>query len=218
MLYTPVPGTPLYEAHKKDGSLYSEDVFPFADAHGQYRFNYRHATISSGREEGFLLQAFERDFRENGPSLARLIRTLLTGWQRYKNNPDDRLRKRYAREVRPLRSIYAGAVWAMMRYYRNTPAMFRKMRRLLADIYGEFGWKTRLAAPVIGLYASLHLFKEERRLARGWRYEPTPFYERNSKAEQELIRRDRNSPQRHQDVEAFMAPPQPALKSQKSQA
>ena len=212
MLYTPVPGTPLYEAHKKDGSLYGEDAFPFADAHGQYRFNYRHATIGPGQEERFLLQAFERDFRENGPSLARLIRTLLTGWQRYKNDADDRLRSRYAREVRPLRSTYAGAVWAMARYYRNTPAMFRKMRRLLSDIYREFGWKTRLSAPLIGLYAYLRLFKEERRLAQGWRYEPTPFYERNSKAEAELARKNRHPQRRRKDIEAFMAPPQPALK------
>ncbi|WP_319525480.1 cobalamin-dependent protein [uncultured Desulfosarcina sp.] len=214
MLYTPVPGTPLYEAHKKDGSLYSQDEFSFADTHGQYRFNYRHAAIESGQEEKFLLQAFERDFKENGPSLARLIRTLLTGWQRYKNSPDDRLRKRYAREVRPLRSTYAGAVWAMKRYYRNTPTLFRKMRRLLSDIYGEFGWKTRMAAPLIGLYACLRLFMEERRLARGWRYEPSPFYERNSKAEDASTRKDKNPQQRHRDIEAFMAPPQPALKRQ----
>ena len=214
MLYTPVPGTPLYEAHKKDGSLYSEDEFPFADAHGQYRFNYRHAAIRSGQEEEFLLQAFERDFKANGPSLARLIRTLLTGWQRYKNSPDDRLRKRYAREALPLRSTYSGAVWAMKRYYRNTPAMFRKMRRLLSDIYGEFGWKTRLAAPLIGLYVCLRLSMEERRLARGWRYEPPPFYERNSKTEQERVRKEKNPRQRHKDIEAFMAPPQPALKRQ----
>jgi len=214
MLYTPVPGTPLYEVHKKDGSLYSEDEFSFADAHGQYRFNYRHAAIRSGQEEKFLRQAFEQDFKANGPSLARLIRTLLTGWQRYKNNPDERLRKRYAREVQPLRTTYAGAVWAMKRYYRSTPAMFRKMGRLLSDIYGEFGWKTRLAAPLIGRYAYLRLIKEERRLAGGWRYEPTPFYEKNLKAEQERVRKDKNPLQRHKDIEAFMAPPQPALKRQ----
>jgi hypothetical protein len=180
MLYTPVPGTALYEMHKKDGSLFSEDEFPFADAHGQYRFNYRHVNIRPGQEEDYLLRAFEQDFHENGPSLARLIRTLLTGWQRYKSNPDERLRKRYAWEVHPLRSTYAGAVWAMKRYYRKTPSMFGKMRRLLSDIYKEFGWKTRLVAPAIGLYAYLRLLYEERRLARGWCYEPATFYEKTS--------------------------------------
>ena len=212
MLYTPVPGTPLYEAHKKDGTLLNEDEFPPADAHGQYRFNYRHVNIKSGQEEDFLLQAFEQDFHENGPSLARLIRTLLIGWQRYKNNPDQRLRKRYAWEVHPLRSTYAGAVWAMKQYYRQTPSMFRKIDRLLSDIYREFGWKTRLVAPLIGFYAYLRLLKEERQLSRGWRYEPTTFYEKNSKAKAVHVRRNSHPQTQPNAIEVFMASPRPALK------
>ena len=212
MLYTPVPGTPLYESHKKDGTLFSEEAFPPADAHGQYRFNYRHAHIKAGQEEGFILRAFKQDFRENGPSLARLIRTLLTGWQRYKTHPDPRLRARYAWEVAPLRTTYAGAVWAMKQYYRDTPPMFRKMNRLLSDIYREFGWKTRLATPVIGLYAYLQLLREEQRLTKGWRYEPTTFYEKNPAA---LALHTQRKPFRlplQSGAGAPLAAPEPALK------
>ena len=72
MLYTPNPGTPLYEHHKKEGTLLDEANFPPADAHGQYRFNYRHRHIKNGLEQGFLLKAFTQDFKINGPSLARL--------------------------------------------------------------------------------------------------------------------------------------------------
>ncbi len=212
MLYTPVPGTPLYDAHQKNGSLLSEAAFPLADAHGQYRFNYRHANIGSGQEENFLLQAFQQDFKQNGPSLARLIRTLLTGWQRYQNDPDQRLRRRYAREVHPLRSTYAGAVWAMKRYYRRTPAMFGKLKRLLADIYTEFGWKTRLAAPLIGLYAYVRLIKEEKRLAGGWRYEPTPFYEKNAWAEKAEGRHAVKPYMPPEAVGTLMAPSRTALR------
>lgn len=212
MLYTPVPGTPLHEAHKKNGTLLSEAEFPLADGHGQYRFNYRHAHIKAGQEEGFLLRAFKQDFRQNGPSLARLIRTLLTGWQRYQAHPDPRLRSRYAWEAAPLRSTYAGAVWAMKQYYRDTPAMFRKMKRLLSDIYREFGWKTRLAAPAIGLFAYLRLLQEERRLAKGWRYEPATFYEKNPAAlaisDQKKALRPALSP----GMATALARPEPALK------
>ena len=35
MLYTPIPGTPLYEEHRRDGSLLPESEFSAADAHGQ---------------------------------------------------------------------------------------------------------------------------------------------------------------------------------------
>ena len=212
MLYTPVPGTPLYESHVKKGTLLSEDEFPLADAHGQYRFNYRHAHIKDGQEEGFLLRAFKRDFRENGPSLARLIRTLLTGWQRYKTHPDPRLRARYAREVAPLRTTYAGAVWAMKQYYRDTPPMFSRMTRLLADITREFGWKTRLAAMVTGLYAYLRLLKEEQRLAKGWRYEPDTFYEMNPAAQALKGRRAPIQPAQSPGMTPPLTPAVPALK------
>lgn len=179
MLYTPNPGTPLYEKYKRAGILLSEAEFSPVDAHGQYRFNYRHKHIRNGREEGLLLKAFRQDFKINGPSLARLIRTLLTGWQRYKNHPDPRIRARYDREVHPLRLTYAGAVWAMRHYFRHDKRMFRKMDRLLKDIYREFGWKTRIAGLTVGIYAYGSLIKEERRLANGWRYEPASFYEKN---------------------------------------
>jgi hypothetical protein len=212
MLYTPVPGTPLYERHRRDGTLLSEDAFPPADAHGQYRFNYRHAHIGAGQEEGFLLRAFKRDFRENGPSLARLIRTLLTGWQRYRTHPEPRIRARYAREVAPLRTTYAGAVWAMKQYYRDTPHLYRRMKRLLADIIREFGWPTRLAATVTGVYAYLRLLKEEQRLAKGWSYEPKTFYEPNPAARALAAR---CAPAREKvpcPVGTPLAPPEPALK------
>jgi hypothetical protein len=212
MLYTPVPGTPLYEAHKENGTLLSEAEMPPADAHGQYRFNYRHAHINAGQEEGFLLRAFKRDFRENGPSLARLIRTLLTGWQRYKTHPDPRLRARYAWEVAPLRTTYAGAVWAMQQYYRDTPHLFRKMKGLLSDIYREFGWPTRLAAPVIGLYAYLRLLREEQRLTKGWRYEPTTFYEKNLAAQALQTHRKPFRLPLQDTAGAPLVPPEPALK------
>ncbi len=182
MLYTPNPGTPLYEQHLQNGELMDENEFPPADAHGQYRFNYRHKHFRNGEEGEFLLQAFHQDFKQNGPSLARLIRTLLTGWQHYKNSPDPRIRARYAREVAPLRATYAGAVWAMRKYFKRDKRLFLQMDRLLHDIHKEFGWKTKLLSLVTGIYAYSSLLKEERRLAAGWTYEPETFYEKNSAA------------------------------------
>lgn len=182
MLYTPIPGTPLYEKHRQDGSLFTEKEFPVADAHGQYRFNYRHPHIKDGREEGYLLEAFRRDFAVNGPSVLRLIRVILNGWQRYKDAPVYHLRKRVAWEVFPLRSSYAGAVWAMRKWYRNDPLLSEKADKLLKDIYAEFGWITRLITPAIGRFAHFKLKREEERLAAGWSYEPASFSEKNAAA------------------------------------
>ena len=182
MLYTPISGTPLYEEHRQKGTLLPEEVFPLADTHGQYRFNYRHPHITGGQEEQYLLDAFRRDFEVNGPSLARLIGTFLKGWKRYKHHPDKRIRDRFAWEVRPLRTTYAGAVWAMRKWYRHDERMRQKMDSLLNDLYRTFGWLTRISAPLIGPYVYHTLIKEEKRLARGWTYEPESFYEKNAAA------------------------------------
>jgi radical SAM superfamily enzyme YgiQ (UPF0313 family) len=182
MLYTPIPGTPLYEQHRREGTLLSEEEMSPADTHGQYRFNYRHRHIHNGLEEHYLLNAFCRDFEVNGPSLARLIRTFLAGWRRYKDHPNKRIRDRFAWEVRPLRTTYAGAVWAMRKWYRHDDRMMKKMEFLLKDLYKTFGLLTRITAPVIGRYIYYTIKKEEQRLARGWTYEPGSFYEKNPAA------------------------------------
>ena len=183
MLYTPVPGTALHEHHRINGTLLSEKEFDPADAHGQYRFNYRHPGIPAGMEEHFLLEAFRRDFKVNGPSLARLTATMLKGWQKYKKHPDARVRKRFAREVKPLRSGYAGAVWAMRKWYQHDDEeMCAKLDRLLLDLYREFGWMTRITAPVIGKYMYRAFLKELGKLAEGWSYEPQSHYETNAAA------------------------------------
>jgi radical SAM superfamily enzyme YgiQ (UPF0313 family) len=182
MLYMPMPGTPLYEEHRSEGRLLSEEEFPWEDSHGQHRFNYRHPHIQNGREEQFLLSAFQRDFEANGPSLARLIRTMLTGWQRYKKHQDKRIQARFAWETESLRSTYAGAVWAMRKWYRGNERMAKKINALLQDLYEEFGWQTRIIAPLAGRYIYASLKKEERRLADGWTYEPQSFYEKNPQA------------------------------------
>ena len=181
MLYTPIPGTPLYEKHKHAGNLLPESQFPFADAHGQYRFNYRHPHFEKGEEENFLLDAFRQDFEVNGPSLLRLFRVLLNGWQKRTLHPP-RVRSRLAWEAAPLRSTYAGAVWAMKKYYHHDVQLRKKAEGLLADIYAEFGWSTRVITPLIGLHVYSRLKKEEELLAAGHTYEPSSFNERNAAA------------------------------------
>ncbi len=182
MLYTPIPGTPLHAQHKADGTLLSESEFPVCDTHGQYRFNYRHQHIQNGLEGQYLLNAFRRDFEVNGPSLGRLIGTTLKGWQKYKNHPDKRIRNRFVLKSKALRTTYAGAVWAMKKWARGNERMEEKMDALLQELYREFGWKTRVFAPLAGSYLHRSFRKEEVRLQNGWSYEPHAFYEKNAAA------------------------------------
>jgi radical SAM superfamily enzyme YgiQ (UPF0313 family) len=182
MLYTPVPGTPLFEQHRRKGTLLTESEISAADVHGQYRFNYRHRHIRDNQEEKYLLNAFAQDFEKNGPSLARLIKTTLNGWQKYKNHPDKRIRKRFGAKQKVLRTTYAGAVWAMKKWYEGNDRMTAMMSELLQSLHEEFGWTTKLFAALCGRYIYTTLKREEKRLAHGWVYEPASFYEKNAAA------------------------------------
>jgi hypothetical protein len=183
MLYTPVPGTPLYAEHRANGTLLSPEECPDADTHGQLRFNFRHPRIHHGEETEYLLRAFRRDLEVNGPSVARIARTLLRGRLALEDHPDPRVRERVAFETKDLPTQYAGALWAAERWFaRESPALVVRMRTTRRAIEREFGWKARLGARVVGAVALASLWLEERRLRRGLTYEPPTFYEANPAA------------------------------------
>jgi hypothetical protein len=58
-----------------------------------------------------------------------------------------------------------------------------KMDAILTDLHREFGLKSRLYAILAGRYVYWKMRREEKRLARGWTYEPPTFYERNAAAQ-----------------------------------
>jgi len=182
MLYTAVSGTPLYDQMRQEGKILSEKEFPAADTHGQYRFNYKHAHIQNGEEEQYIVDAFNRDFGMNGPSLARLIRVLLNGWLTYKDHSEKRIRDRISWETRSLKSTYTAAIWAMKKMYVHDVGLNKKLDLLLNDLYRAFGLKTKLLVPVMGRYISRKINQEEQRLSEGWTYEPSIFFEENEAA------------------------------------
>ena len=179
MLYTPLPGTPLHAEFSAQGRMLDEAECPLADTHGQFQFNYRHSHIPRGMETELIVRAFQHDFSVNGPSMLRVLHTTLAGWQRYKNHPDQRIRRRFAWEVEGMATIYSAVVGAAKRYYRKNPALCAKMARLLEEMNHEFGWTSRLFAAIGGPYVLWKIRQEERRLAQGWTCEPPTFYDVN---------------------------------------
>ena len=179
MLYMPLPGTPLHAQVTAEGRMLNESECPLPDTHGQYRFNYRHPHLPAGLESRLIVQAFERDFAVNGPSMLRVLRTTLAGWQRYKNHPDQRIRRRFTWEVEEMATTYSAVVGGVRRYYRKNRALYAKMSGLLEEMNRAFGWTSRLFAAIGGPYVLWKIRQEERRLALGWTYEPPTFYDVN---------------------------------------
>ncbi len=182
MLYTPLPGTPLYAEHEAAGTLLGLDEVPHADAHGQERFRHKHPRIPRGTETEMIKRAFTRDFEVNGPSIVRVARTMLRGWQRYKNHPDLRIRKRFKRETEELALTYTGSIWAAKRWFRDSPALHKRLSGVLADFYREYGLKARLTAPLVGRFLMIKMKMEAARLAKGVPFEPPTFCETNEAA------------------------------------
>jgi radical SAM superfamily enzyme YgiQ (UPF0313 family) len=177
MLYTPVPGTPLYKEMADQGRLLTD--VDFADVHGQYKFNFRHGAISREDSKRFLDWAFWRDFERNGPSLYRLCQTMLLGWQRYKNDPDPRVRERFTRQVKKSIGVYNAALWVMEREFKSVnPGVSEQIHELRREVEKEFPVIARLTAAVLGPILLWSTRREEKRLASGQTYEPPTFLER----------------------------------------
>jgi len=179
MLYTPVPGTPLYQEMADQGRLL-QDV-DLADSHGQYKFNFRHAAISRDDSKRFLDWAFRRDFERNGPSLYRMCQTMLQGWQRHKDDPDPRVRKRFALQMKKLRGAYNAALWVMERELKKVNrSVSERIHKLRLEVEKESPVIARLTAASLGPILLWSTRREENRLASGRTYEPPTFIERRN--------------------------------------
>jgi hypothetical protein len=178
MLYTPVPGTPLYQQIESEGRLLDVDL---ADIHGQHKFNFTHPAISRDASKQYLDAAFQRDFDTNGPSLFRICRTTLEGWRRNRNHPDQRVRERFTRELGMLRHTWTGILWAMERQLsRSNEAVSRNIAELRADILRECGGLgARLTTSLVGPLMLWAAKMERVRLQRGVTYEPPTIVQRS---------------------------------------
>jgi len=185
MLYTPVPGTPLYQQMSEQDRLLPN--VDYADIHGQFKFNFKHAAISREDSKRFLDWAFWRDFEINGPSLYRIARTLKSGWDRYKNWPDARVRQRFTREMHRLSGIYGAALWAMEREFRNVDAnASERIWTLRQEFKRESAGLSRILPALLGPVLLWTTRREERRLARGRTYEPPMILDRRNWTEAHL--------------------------------
>jgi radical SAM superfamily enzyme YgiQ (UPF0313 family) len=179
MLYTPVPGTPLYQEMAGEGRLLKN--VDFADIHGQDRFNFQHGAISRDDSKRFLDLAFRRDFERNGPSLYRMCQTIFQGWQRYKEYPDPRVRERFQRQARKLSGAYSAALWVMEREFKKVNQdVSARMHQLRSEVEKEFPVVTRLTTATLGPILFWLNRREEKRLASGHTYEPPTFIERRN--------------------------------------
>jgi radical SAM superfamily enzyme YgiQ (UPF0313 family) len=179
MLYTPIPGTPLWAELSAKGLIKDESEYHIGDIHGQLILNYHHPHLNDRQTAEFMGRAFDRYFHVNGPSVVQIIHTTLAGWRRHKSHPNPCVRDRFVREARKLATKFSVVVGAVTLYYRNDPVLYAKMLALLQELHAEFGWKSRLASALRSRWLLRQIRKEDKRLAVGFNYEPPTFCDRN---------------------------------------
>jgi len=185
MLYTPMPGTALHAQISAEGRLLSD--VDLADTHGQFKFNFRHPAIDREESKVLLDRAFRLDFERNGPSLFRLMQTMMGRWQRYRADVDPRVRARVAVAASQLRGGYGAALWAMERYLgaTNSPVSER-IRALRLATEREFGLVTTTLNRTLGPLLHWSSRREGAKYPNGRPREPRTF----------IDRRELDSPQR----------------------
>ena len=179
MLFTPVPGTPLYQRMESEGRLLPE--VDLADIHGQYQFNFQHKAITPAESKSWLDWAFQLDFERNGPSLFRLIRTTAEGWRRYRDDLDPRIRRAVRAGAQGVAANYAAALWAMERYlHRSNARVSARVREVRLELDRELGGLRRACNRLIGPVLLWAARREARRFPHGRLIEPpTSIVRRN---------------------------------------
>jgi hypothetical protein len=110
-----------------------------------------------------------------------MCQTVLQGWKRYRDDPDPRVRERFAREAAKLRSTYNAALFAMEWHFRRVNrSVSEQIHSLRKQVEKEFGVGTRLNSWVLGPLLLWTTRREERRLAAGKTYEPPTFVDRSN--------------------------------------
>ena len=179
MLYTPMPGTPLHREVQAEGRLL--DGIDLADIHGQFKFNFQHAAISRDESKTFLDRAFRRDFDANGPSLYRLMASMMVSWRRYRDDTDLRVRERVRSEAARLASGYGAALWAMEKHLKPTNRpMSDRVRELRLQIEREIGGWSPVIHRIVGPILAWSARRDARRSPGGRVMEPQTFVDRSN--------------------------------------
>jgi radical SAM superfamily enzyme YgiQ (UPF0313 family) len=148
MLYTPVPGTPLYQQMSDEGRLL-RDV-DYADVHGQFKFNFKHAAISRDDSKRFLdpdARVRTRFEREMG-KLSGVYSSALWAMEHQFRKVD-----------------------------RNVSEQIRALRK---EFKQESGIVSRMLPALLGPVLLWTTRREEKRLAHGKTYEPPTILERSN--------------------------------------
>ena len=146
MLYTPLHGTPLHAELSAQGPDARRRRLPaLATRTGSIVSITGIRTSTTAEKRSSCCRHSSATSNAMARACCGSFARVLNGWQRYKQHPDARIRRRFQREFKDIGPVFAAAVAAAR---RNTIGATRrlkaKMSALLKDLVQEFGRKSRL--------------------------------------------------------------------------
>ncbi len=145
LIYGPVPGTPFHERIIKQGLLqdaYVNDKQLFYRRSDGFTTLIKHPSLSPKEIEGIQQWCFEEDFQRLGPSIYRVLETLLLGYMKLKDSPNPNLKRKSEFYERELRKAYP--VFLPGRLFGPNAEIRRWIGDLERRIQSEFGPATML--------------------------------------------------------------------------
>lgn len=148
----PIPGTTLYDDYEKQGKLIKE--VPYESQHGQKKIWFRHPHFTRDESERVLRSAFEKDYKRNGASLLRVMKTTLGGHAYCKTHPDERIRNLSAQYKKRL-NMMRYFLFASTLYVKNpkSEALLREIKASYRSQFGRMNITTLFTSSLVVLYS-----------------------------------------------------------------
>jgi hypothetical protein len=138
MIYSPCPDTPLFEKLKSQGRLLN---VPYVN-HDGFHALFRHPHLSTERLEELVIEFFQREYEELGPSVCRVLEIQFQGYQNLRHSDHPLFRAR-AREYRSL----CLQIYPLLRTaIRRAPSV--KVRQHLSELRDRVGDALGISASV----------------------------------------------------------------------
>ncbi len=160
LIYFAFPSTPFHEqvvAEERYLPEYQKD--PDLRRWDGFSMHFKHPKFSAPELESLQKELYRQDFERLGPSLIRLLRVWLEGYENLRESPNPLLRARAEVKIREIRSAMPGIVPAIL-FGPNARAR-SEARALFNDVRKEIGplsWGERvrcLGAPVLAVWTSV---------------------------------------------------------------
>lgn len=186
MIYNPNPGTPLYEKVKSQG-LFRKEFADNPEHYWKWASGFRslteHPHMTGPQIEEMQRWCFDQDFRELGPTIYRVVETMLDGYLKHKDSPNPFLRLKaeaWAREMRMTYPMYLpGELFAPT---LRTRAVVHRLKKRIYAALGKprfsnkfMSWGAVAAALWTSFKLRFNLFQNPSLTRKGWRLPPEPF-------------------------------------------